>query len=157
MPSCGRKTRTLLLDHQILIVLRKPLGSAEFVQRELAEISVKHQFLLDRIPQVQDLQSAWFLLLFFTAQAQLPSPHVAPRGHPGCSLRNMIAPSRAAWNSCSTHPSQTPPPWPSALGGLVLRSASRGRCLPAPTGPMSCTWSAYVTPRWRTPCGEFEQ
>ena len=48
------------LHQQGLIVL----GTPYWVERELAEISVKHQSLLDWIPQVQDLQSAWLSLLF---------------------------------------------------------------------------------------------
>ena len=55
---------TLPPDQQGLIVLGTPLGSAKFVQRELASRSAKHQSLLDRIHQVQDLQSAGLLLLF---------------------------------------------------------------------------------------------
>ena len=69
-------------DQQGLIVLGTPLGSVEFVQRELATISAKHQSLLDRILQVQDLQSAWLLLLFCAApRPNYGLPHVAPRGH----------------------------------------------------------------------------
>ena len=82
--------RTLPQDQQGLIVLGTPLGSAEFVQRELAELSVKHQSLLDRIPQVQDLQSAWLLLLF----CAIPRPNYflrVSRGYSGvrCATRQF--------------------------------------------------------------------
>ena len=82
--------RTLLQDQQGLIVLGTPLGSAEFVQRELAELSVKHQSLLDRIPHVQDLQSAWLLLLF----CAVPRPNYflrVSRGYSGvrCATRQL--------------------------------------------------------------------
>ena len=98
--------RKLPLDQQGLIVLGTPLDSVEFVQRERAEISVKHQSLFDRITQVQDLQSALLLLLICAGQTTFSV--CCTQKPPGCSLRNMIVPSRDVWNSCSTQPSQTP-------------------------------------------------
>ena len=40
-----------------------PPGRQEFVERELAKIIADHSELLTRIPDVQDLQCAWLLLL----------------------------------------------------------------------------------------------
>ena len=45
-------------------VLGTPLGTAEFVRSQLDATEAAHQLLLQRIPAVQDLQSAWLLLLF---------------------------------------------------------------------------------------------
>ena len=44
-------------------VLGSPLGHPAFVARHLERTSSKHQVLLDRIPLVQDVQSAWLLLI----------------------------------------------------------------------------------------------
>ena len=90
---CGVDT----LYHQINIVLGTPLGSAEFVQCELASLSAKHQSLLDGIHQVQDLQSVWLLLLF----CAVPRPNYVLRMlHPDvtrvfaaqhdCSIRRCL-------------------------------------------------------------------
>ena len=123
--------RALPLDQLGLIVLGTPLGSVEFVQRELAEISVKHQSLLDRIPQVQDLQSAWLLLLF----CAVPRPNYFLRMlHPEAT-RVFAAQHDSSVKRCleqlihATIPDTTWPvaTLPLALGGLGLRSASRGR------------------------------
>ena len=44
-------------------VLGTPLGHPAFVQAQLEETTRRHQTLLERIPAVQDVQSAWALLL----------------------------------------------------------------------------------------------
>ena len=48
-------------------VLGTPLGTAEYVRAQLQAIGESRQLPLDRIPAVQDLQSAWLLLLFCVA------------------------------------------------------------------------------------------
>ena len=48
-------------------VLGTPLGSPEFVRARLLELSASHQRLVDKIPLVSDLQSAWLLLLLCAA------------------------------------------------------------------------------------------
>ena len=45
-------------------VLGTPLGTAAFVKSRLQSTVEHHRLLLDRIPAIQDLQSAWLLLLF---------------------------------------------------------------------------------------------
>ena len=50
-------------EDQEIKVLGSPLGHRAFVARHLERTSTKHQVLLDRIPLVQDVQSAWLLLL----------------------------------------------------------------------------------------------
>ena len=45
-------------------VLGTPLGRDDFVARHLQECLRSHQVLLDRIPEVTDVQSAWVLLLY---------------------------------------------------------------------------------------------
>ena len=50
-------------DRQGVKVLGTPLGHPHYVARPLQGIVEEHQTLLDRIPHVKDLQSAWLLLL----------------------------------------------------------------------------------------------
>ena len=45
-------------------LLGTPLGTAEFVRSQLDATEAAHQLLLQRILAVQDLQSAWLLMLF---------------------------------------------------------------------------------------------
>ena len=44
-------------------VLGSPLGHPSFIQQFLRKKAFKHRTLLDRIPQLPDVQSAWSLLL----------------------------------------------------------------------------------------------
>ena len=44
-------------------VLGTPLGHADFIRDHLEKTAAKHQVLLDRIPLVEDVQSAWLLLV----------------------------------------------------------------------------------------------
>ena len=50
-----------------LKVLGAPIGSDEFVRAQLEVTVTKHATLLQRIPALRDLQSAWLLLLFCAA------------------------------------------------------------------------------------------
>ena len=51
-------------EDQGITILGTPVGRQEFVERELAKIIADHSELLTRIPEVQDLQCAWLLLLY---------------------------------------------------------------------------------------------
>ena len=51
-------------ERQGLVVLGAPLGSAAFVRQHLQEKRRQHNTLLQRIPALSDLQSAWLLLVF---------------------------------------------------------------------------------------------
>ena len=46
-------------EEQGIKVLGSPVGHPAFVTRQLERTSVKHQVLSDRIPLVEDVQSAW--------------------------------------------------------------------------------------------------
>ena len=59
-------------------VLGLPIGHEEFVQAELRATTEKHKTLVERVPLVQDLQSAWLLLLF------------CANTHATCSLRGVL-------------------------------------------------------------------
>ena len=49
-------------DQQGMKILGTTLGNPEFVRRFLAQLSLKHRVLLQRIPLLDDVQSAWLLL-----------------------------------------------------------------------------------------------
>ena len=55
---------TLPREQQGITILGAPLGTAEYVAQQLLHSTQSHQALLERIPTVDDLQSAWLLLLF---------------------------------------------------------------------------------------------
>ena len=48
-------------------VLGTPLGHPDFVKAHLDKLTAEHQTLLDRIPLVEDAQSAWLLLVHCAA------------------------------------------------------------------------------------------
>ena len=48
-------------------ILGTPIGHANFIDASMNEISRDHTRLLDRIPQIPDLQCAWLLLLYCAA------------------------------------------------------------------------------------------
>ena len=66
-PPCWTGNWALPPAQQGLIVLGSPLGSREFVVATLAERRSKHDELLARLPAMQDMQSAWLLLLLCAA------------------------------------------------------------------------------------------
>ena len=56
---------TQLAPHQQgIIVLGSPVGQEAFITAQLSAKREEHQVLLDRIPCVSDVQTAWLLLLF---------------------------------------------------------------------------------------------
>ena len=52
------------LSQQGLRVLEIPIGSPEIVRSQLEQTSLKHKVLFNRLTHVEDLQSAWLLVLF---------------------------------------------------------------------------------------------
>ena len=110
-------------------VLGTPLGSDEFVRVQLQLTVDSHRLLLDRIPAVQDLQSAWLLLLFCavsraTYYLRVCRPSVTDlfaRQHDAQIWQCLVAllghdPPNPVWEVGSL---------PLHLGGLGLRSAVR--------------------------------
>ena len=106
------------------------LGSPQFVSKELEKVATNHQVLLDRIPHVQDLQSAWLLFLFCAS----PRPNcILQMLHPDATREfasqrphceevfgadSAHHDPRANMDSCQNASSD---------GRLGLRSAQRGR------------------------------
>ena len=55
---------SLPVSEQGLRILGTPLGHPEYVHDQLRRASADHRLFLERIPAVQDLQSAWLLLSY---------------------------------------------------------------------------------------------
>ena len=121
-------------DRQGVVVLGTPVGHPEFVSRVLEQKTQEHSTLLERIPAVQDLQSAWVLLSYCAAARanfwlRTTSPahtEVFAQEHDKgiskflCQLLHVdpdsVSPSATAAASL-----------PLSSGGLGLRSATRLR------------------------------
>ena len=110
-------------DRQGIKVLGTPLGHPDFVARHLQAVVAEHQTLLDRIPRVKDLQSAWLLLLhcaYARARFALWIPSFAQAHDDGvwqcvCNLLQIEPTQAASVRDIAS--------LPLVLGGLGLRSA----------------------------------
>ena len=117
---------------QNIRILGTPLGQADFVAAQLQERLQDHQLLLDRIPEVPDLQSAWALLLHCaSARANYFLRVVRPElvsevaeGHDEGLWRCLC---RMLWTDFGNEHSHEVASMPLSLGGLGLRSATRTR------------------------------
>ena len=98
-------------NRQGVVVFGTPVGHAEFVSRVLEEKTQEHSVLLERIPAVQDLQSAWTLLLYCAAARANFWLRTTSPAHTGTSAQEH---DRGIWR-CPV------------AGGLGLRSATRLR------------------------------
>ena len=108
-------------------VLGTPLGVAEYVRSQLDATEAAHQLLLHRIPAVQDLQTAWLLLLFCASSRATFYLRVC---HPDDKEAFACQHDFHTWKCLSTLLGQRqnalPQDWgslPFHLGGLGLRSA----------------------------------
>ena len=116
-------------------VLGTPLGSPEYVSRLLAEKREEHDRLLQLIPDVPDLQSAWLLLLLSASTRA----NYLLRALPPTVTREYAAQHDAAIAACLQRLLANDTPAVLAplhirraqlalrLGGLGLRSAVRTR------------------------------
>ena len=62
-----RGDQSFPVEQQGVTVLASPVGHDEFIRMKLMKKVTEHQTLLERIPLVSDVQSAWILLLFCAA------------------------------------------------------------------------------------------
>ena len=119
-------------EDQGIKVLGSPLGHPAFVARHLERTSTKHQVLLDRIPLVQDVQSAWLLLLHCACAR---ANYLLRVVRPSAAVNFAETHDRAVWqclanilrtdlSECSGAV-QDAATLPFALGGLGLRKATR--------------------------------
>ena len=121
----------LPFEKQGIKILGAPLGHPQFVEAHLNKKIVEHEVLLERIPTVPDLQSAWSLLLHCaSARAnyllRVVSPAVtrgfAHRHNEGlwkclCEILHVEADRNAETKSAASMPLN--------LGGMGLRDAVR--------------------------------
>ena len=120
-----------LPSEQGVRVLGIPIGNEEHVQAELPATTEKHSTLLNRIPLVQDLQSAWLLLLFCANTRATYSLRGIP---PAETEQFAVAHDVATWQ-CFTQllgisgvgETQDWARLPFQMGGCGLRSATRIR------------------------------
>ena len=113
-------------------VLGIPIGHVEFVQAELRATTEKHGLLVEKNPLVQDLQSAWLLLLFCANTRATYSF----RGVPPAETEQFAAAHDSATWQCFTQllgisgHAEEAYEWaslPFQMGGCGLRSATRTR------------------------------
>ena len=118
-------------SQQGIVVLGTPLGDPAFIQAHLEKKADEQRTLLERIPMVTDLQSAWLILLHCaSARANYLLRVVEPqsvaafaRAHDEgvwtcmCALLNINTTQEEDIRSCAN--------LPLVLGGVGLRSATR--------------------------------
>ena len=120
-------------DEKGIKVLGTPLGHADFVSRQLQTVLEEQHILLNRIPRVQDVQSAWLILLHCaSARAKCYIRAL----HPAATSAFAAAHDARLWQ-CLCSILQLDPVQvdvvretatvPLSLGGLGLRSAQRTR------------------------------
>ena len=127
----------LPLSEQGINILGTPLGHEEFVRNHLMRTIEEHTVLLDRIPTVPDVQSAWALLLHCAnARANYSLRVVRPElvtqfaeAHDEGIWRCMCAVLGVATDQCDALAKATAS-LPLSMGGVGLRSAAR-TCVPA--------------------------
>ena len=112
----------LPLHQQRVTILGTPLGHPDFISAQLQQKIQDHKILLERIPAVTDVQSAWSLLLHCPQHGQ---------GIWQCCCEILGVSSVDV--SAITRDTAT---LPLALGGLGLRSATRTS--------LSAFWSSWA-------------
>ena len=113
-------------------ILGTPLGHSDFVAAHLRRVSAEHQDLLQRIPSVADVQSAWLLLLHCAAaracfQLRVVGPSAVEEfaRHHDQSLWQCLSDILQADLDQCTEEVREAATLPLSLGGLGLRSAMR--------------------------------
>ena len=117
-----------------ILIPGTPVGTPEFVLRQLEVKAAEHQVLLQRIPDFQDLQCGWLVLLFCAAaRANFCIRTVSPTLSQACAAQH----DAQIWScfctlvgvdpgaiACSAKAASN---LPLAMGGLDLRSAVKLR------------------------------
>ena len=109
-------------------VLGTPLGHPEFVHARLEALTEKHQVLLERIPKIADVQSAWALLLHCAnARSNYYLRVVRPafaRAHDE-GLWTCLSAIMGVPSTLCSETAREVASLPLAMGGMGLRSAVR--------------------------------
>ena len=115
-------------------VLGTPLGHPDFVARHLQRVEQEQQILLDRIPSMSDVQSAWLLLLHCaSARANYQLRIVHPTAVEGFARAHDAGLWQCLSSILHIDPAQCEETvrdaarMPLSLGGMGLRSAFRTR------------------------------
>ena len=112
-------------------VLGTPLGHEDYVARHLESVAEEQRVLLERIPRVHDVQSAWLLLLHCaSARANYQLRSVPPDATADFATTHDAGLWRCLCSILQLDPAQPDSiretaTVPLSLGGLGLRSASR--------------------------------
>ena len=72
-----------------ILILGPPVGTPEFVLRQLEVKAAEHQALLQRIPDIQDLQCTWLILLFSAAARANLLISSSGRSAPPCPMHSQ--------------------------------------------------------------------
>ena len=121
----------LPFDQQGIKILGTPLGHPQFLEAHLNRKSAEHDVLLERIPTVLDLQSAWALLLHcLSARANCLLRVVKPAATKVFAQRHNEGLWKCLCNLLQVGPVQSAEAKPAAsmplkLGGMGLRDAVR--------------------------------
>ena len=146
-------------------VLGAPVGHPDFIRAQLEMTQAEHQVLLDRIPSLPDLQTAWSLLLHCASARANYFLRVVP---PGLGEEFALAHDRSLWAclcamtgisevACEATAREAAS-LPLALGSLGLRSACRTHpSVYWAIGSIRSTWCRSAiqeqwcpsTPTWR--------
>ena len=112
-------------------VLGTPFGHPDYVARHLQSVEQEQQVLLDRIPSIFDVQSAWLLLLHCaSARANYQLRTVRPSAVEGFARAHDAGLWQCLSNILRIDPDATVRDaacMPLSLGGVGLRSAYRTR------------------------------
>ena len=141
---------------QGLNILGCPVGHPDFVQDQLSQLSDRHDVLLRRIAMVEDLQSAWLLLVCCAAaRANFFLRCVSPgqistfASHHDDQIRACLCTLLGIDPASVSHSSRIGATLPLRLGGLGLSSAVRLRhAAHWEVGPTAFGWYTRGTPSW---------
>ena len=133
----------VLTEEQGIKVLGAPVGHRDFVRKYVERILEQHEVLLNGIPRVPDVQSAWLLLLHCASARANYQLRVMP---PECVLEFARAHDENMWRglctilevpttACSRN-ARDLSSVPLSLGGLGLRGAIRTR--------VSAYWASWA-------------
>ena len=112
---------------QGVVVLGSPVGHDEFIKAKLMSKVTEHQTLLERIPLVRDVQSAWLLLLFSNHWLRTVRPDLTLHFATAHDHDVLVCLSRILEVPVGTFALNTTMSLPLSKGGLGLRSAVRSR------------------------------
>ena len=130
-------------EEQGIKVLGAPVGHKDFVRKHLERILEQHEVLLNGIPRVPDVQSAWLLLLHCASarvnyQLRVMRPECVlefARAHGENMWRVLCTILEVPTTACSRN-ARDLSSLPLSLGGLGLRSAIRAR--------VSAYWASWA-------------